>query len=323
MISLEGLTTMSKKFLSFSRHVRIRKLDIIYIIGLLSGLLLIASIYFINLKNTVLPDFPVRRIYGMNFSLDSNLYLATSGGLRVYSDIWSVSNLPRHDYEGYSGTGIGFYSSGHPEHNSNLPDPLGLLKSENYEGSIELLNFSGEAHFHIIGASYYDVETLYIFNDVEIRSLSTGLQYTYDGAESWRVANSIGLNSIPRSIAVHPNDGSIVVATTDNADVLISTNFGNTFERIQTDPVSSASFSTFNDDILFLGHHELFQFAFNDNTFESVKAPILEDGEVILYIASDPNNERIAIATNWLNIYIQGEGLDAEWEHVLIEGNTK
>ena len=82
--------------------------------------------------------------------------MATHTGIVSYSNgSWSRPDLPINDYMGYSGISDGFFSSGHPGAGSNLINPIGLVKSNDFGASVQTINFLGETDFHVMGASYF------------------------------------------------------------------------------------------------------------------------------------------------------------------------
>ncbi|MFP3442760.1 hypothetical protein R0K18_33995, partial [Pantoea sp. SIMBA_133] len=76
-------------------------------------------------------------------------------GLKFYKDgKWMETTGQNNDYMGFTAVDEGFYTSGHPGKDSDLPNPLGLKKSTDGGRSLENLGFEGESDFHTIGVGY-------------------------------------------------------------------------------------------------------------------------------------------------------------------------
>src|SRR5690625_4873920 len=70
-------------------------------------------------------------IHGMGYAgNDGGLYFASHRGLKIYRDNkWFKTSTNLNDYMGFAAVDKGFYSSGHPGDDSNLPNPIGLQRS--------------------------------------------------------------------------------------------------------------------------------------------------------------------------------------------------
>src|SRR5262245_35042031 len=114
-------------------------------------------------------------IHGMGFSTDGRqLIVAAHDGVRVFADgAWIGSDIPAHDYMGYSPTNTGFYSSGHP-HTAGLINPFGLIKSTDGGKTLTKLGFEGESDFHVMGVGYAS-HTIYVLNPAPNSRLQPGL----------------------------------------------------------------------------------------------------------------------------------------------------
>lgn len=99
-------------------------------------------------KGSAEVTFP--HMHGMGFSADGRqLVMAAHDSIRTYVDgAWTRPDVPAHDYMGYTPTNNGFYSSEHPAPESNLVNPLGLIKSTDGGKTFSTLRFNGETDFH-------------------------------------------------------------------------------------------------------------------------------------------------------------------------------
>jgi hypothetical protein len=260
-------------------------------------------------------------IHGMGFSADGqSLFVAAHDGLRVFAGgKWSVPNLPRHDYMGYSATDEGFYSSGHPHPSSSLVNPLGLVKSTDSGNTLDTLDFAGESDFHLMAAGYEN-HAVYVLNPAENSQLSAGLHYTLDDGKTWQQSALEGLTAQPFAIAVHPTDATTVVLATE-AGLLLSTDYGDTFSPISAagTPVTAVSFS-FDGETLLYGYQTLQNFNLASQQSVSVPPPTLASDDAMSYIAMNPAQPgTLALATFNRELYLS-EDSGETWQQIAQAG---
>ncbi|RMG80272.1 MAG: hypothetical protein D6712_18325, partial [Chloroflexi bacterium] len=232
-----------KKQQKRQQQMRLLAISVIVIASIVGFLILTAG------NDRVRVTFP--DIHGMSFSGDgAQLWVATHNGLVVYENgDWAKPDLPINDYMGYSGTADGFFSSGHPGPGSNLINPLGLVRSQDYGKTLTTVNFSGQSDFHTMAASYYG-ETVYVVNPRPNSLLSTGMFYSLDGGETWEQSAADGLASSPIQLAVHPERSNIVAVATQNG-LLLSEDFGDTFTPITRDMTTSVAFAPDGERLIY------------------------------------------------------------------------
>ncbi|MET1086088.1 MAG: F510_1955 family glycosylhydrolase [Arthrobacter sp.] len=166
---------------------------------------------------------PSTHIHGLSVSGDtSQVLLATHDGL------FDVTKKPAskiggtNDLMGFTGAkdhGI-FYASGHPGAGSDLPNPLGLIRSADGGQTWDQLSRQGESDFHALTTTKSGIVAF----DGELRT-------TPDG-KTWQ---TVPAAFAPAALAGHP-DSDTVLATTPEG-VRRSTDGGNTWEPLQAGPV--------------------------------------------------------------------------------------
>jgi hypothetical protein len=260
-------------------------------------------------------------IHGMSFSADGDqLIVATHTGLNVYeNDQWTFPDYPKNDYMGYTGYEEGFYASGHPGEGSPLPNPIGLVISEDYGQSIEALNFVGEIDFHTTAASYR-TGAIYVVNPQPTRSMQQpGLHYSTNAGASWEQSAGNGLTRGIIQIAAHPDDPNQIAAATQSG-LYISNNYGNTFEQVVDGLVTSVAFDLTNPDVLLYGFTRLF--SYNTQTAELIDLftpELSSNDDALMYITVDPDSSAIAIATFSRQIDLSNGSRDA-WTRIVRDG---
>lgn len=287
--------------------------------AVLTVLVLAAVLLFAGGNNPVaFPD-----IHGMSFTGDGDqLRVATHTGLVLYEDgSWSKPDLPVNDYMGYSGTEDGFFSSGHPGAGSQLPDPLGLVRSDDQGANLSTIDFLGETDFHVMGASYYN-ETVFVLNPRANSSLPAGLHYSQDGGATWEASTADGLNAAPFQIAVHPSDDGWVAAATQQG-LFVSEDFGATFTLVGNPGIVTVVAFDPNGERLLFGFERLFSYTLNNGQIvELTETPDIDAEEAILYIAVNPLAKGIAFATSDRDIFISSDGGES-WMQIAANGASR
>lgn len=163
-------------------------------------------------------------VHGMALNpADGLLYLGTHAGtLVVDGDTINAVGDSTIDLMGFAAAGPDhFYASGHPGPGDDLPNPVGLIESTDGGKTWKPLSLAGEVDFHTLGAAGKQV---YGFAG-ELVGTSNGTDWS-SGAD----------DVAPASIAVHPNDGDRVVATTEHG-LTLSTDGGKSFTDLDGVPL--------------------------------------------------------------------------------------
>lgn len=289
------------------------------IVGL--GLFLAACSPETNVSESTQP-IQIPHIHGLGFSADdSALYLPAHTGLIVYANGgWSIPDLPINDYMGYTPTDQGFYSSGHPSLNSNLPNPLGIVKSEDEGRTLQTLAFQGEIDFHQLGVGYKN-HAIYALNETPNTQIGIGLFYSLDDGATWEQSALVGVRGQILQIAVHPTKAEMVVLATENG-LYLSSDYGSTFEQVgNSAPVSSVTFYPSGDRLLF-GYRELSTYTLESRQIQVLTSPTLTQDTAIGYIAVDPISNTLALATFAKDIYLSQDG-GISWRVIASQGQTQ
>ncbi len=267
-------------------------------------------------------DVELPHIHGMGFAADGQkLFVAAHDGLRVFADgEWLVPNLPVNDYMGYAPTDNGFYSSGHPGPGSKLVNPLGLVKSTDAGKTLTTLGFAGESDFHLMAAGYKN-HAVYVVNHAPNSQLQTGLYYSLDDGKTWNQSTAQGLTAQPLQIAVHPTDANLVAVATEGG-LFLSSNHGDTFERIgEAQPVTAVSFAP-GGEKLYFGSNTLSEYAVGSKQTSPLATPPIAAKDAIGYVAVNPaESGEIAIATFGRDIFLSKDG-GQTWQQIATNGNA-
>ncbi|OUS75759.1 hypothetical protein B1748_15125 [Paenibacillus sp. MY03] len=264
-------------------------------------------------------------IHGLGYSSDGqHIYIPAHDGLRKFSQgKWGEISGYKHDYMGFSMVDGGFYSSGHPSLDSDLKNPLGIVKSADSGKSLEHLDLYGQIDFHLLSASYMG-QTIYAFNpEPNARLKKVGLYYTLDETKNWQQSEMNGVTEEVVAMSAHPYEDAVVAVGTEKA-LYVSTDYGNRFEKLADIPVTAVAYSL--EGQLYVGGYQDKGVMFKmgaENTLNQLTLPELID-DAPSYIAINPVDERELVFTTvnkdvylsndqgvtWIKIADQGEALD-------------
>ena len=262
----------------------------------------------------------IPHLHGLGFGADGReLIVPAHTGLRVFEDgRWRSPDVPAHDYMGFAPTDDGFYSSGHPAPGSDLPNPLGLVKSTDGGKTLTTLGFQGESDFHLMGVGYKN-HAVYVVNPAPNSRLSTGLYWSVDDGATWQRSEMQGITASPFAIAVHPTEANVVALATE-AGLFLSNDHGDSFKQVgSAEPVAAVTFSPDGTSLLF-GATQLMRYDLGAEQIEMLSAPSLGAQDALSYIAVNPTQpQELAVATFERNIYHSRDG-GQSWQPIAQNG---
>jgi hypothetical protein len=269
----------------------------------------------------------LHHVHGLAYSGDGQrIIIPSHHGLAVYENgRWSKAPGPEHDYMGFVATAKNFYSSGHPAPRSGLRNPFGLIRSRDGGRTWDKLGLEGETDFHLLAAGW-NTNAIYVWNpEPSSRMRATGLHFTLNEGFSWQRAAVNGLTGEPRSLAVHPDDRSIVAVATSQG-LYLSRNAGEQFERIARNGQGLAVYFDLDGIHLWYSAHgsgpTLSRLSIRDAVSASVPLPPLTN-DAVGYIAQNPIRRReYVVATFERSVYLSKDG-GKTWSPIAVHGAGK
>ncbi len=251
-------------------------------------------------------------VHGLTFGADGKrLYVSSHHGLAVFeAGRWSAAPGPQHDLMGFTATHDRFYSSGHPAPGTGLPNPFGLIRSDDGGKTWQLLGLQGEGDFHLL-ATGYGSNAVYVFNhEPNSRMSSIGIYYTLDDGRTWTRATAVGLREEVLAIAVHPEDPKTVAVGT-RSGVFLSEDSGEHFRRVRQGQPLALFFDLDGRHLWFGGHDgapTLQRMDLEGGGLGRATLPPLE-ADAVAYIAQNPvRRDEYAIATFKRSIFLSRDG---------------
>ncbi|UFU00804.1 hypothetical protein KO561_07685 [Radiobacillus kanasensis] len=301
-----------------SKVLKIALVSFFILLGILTTFLLLKS----NEDNPV----TFTHIHGLGFSSDgTELLVPSHHGLNILHEDghWtSASDFPQHDYMGFSPTDNGFYSSGHPDPETDLKNPLGIIKSTDGGESIDFLTLYGEVDFHGMTVGY-ETHDIYVFNPQPNSILTEpGFYYSTDEAKTWTRSSLTNMTGQATSLSAHPSTSGTVIVGTDQG-AFLSNDYGKTMDKIGDFQDVRSVYMDHEDKIWVSSYLNqkptLSRLDSSSNHWENISLP--EDIEApILYVQQNPKNlDQIVIATENRDIFISNDKANS-WEVSVREG---
>ncbi|MBY0123873.1 hypothetical protein H0173_18525 [Bacillus sp. S/N-304-OC-R1] len=280
------------------------------------------------------PSFEIKKaepqrlenIFGIGYpGNDEGLYIASQNGIKIFSNgSWLEGTTQKHEYMGFQTTLDGFIASGHPEKDSKLQDPLGIVKSIDKGASLEQLAFYGESNFYFLSSSY-NGKTMYIINQEKNSKLKLGVYMSEDEGKSWEKVMLKGLDSNTLGmIAVHPENNIMAMSTREG--IYYSEDKGQNIKKI-TNPIMTTALA-FSEDSLYYSSAEnnkvlFYKMDLQSFNVNSVNIPFLSYDNPITYIAvNNKDQNKLSFATYLNDVYESADG-GQTWKLVLKNGRIE
>jgi len=309
------------------KHYTLPKLTLLFSFFIWSMIPLMAHEPASDGEKATLPDdvFSSKEVYfshihGIGYNNDGNsILVASHAGIMLYTNRqWQVPDLPAHDYMGFAPVDEGFYSSGHPALNTDLLNPLGLVKVSNNGKEFTSLAFAGVFDFHQMAAGYYN-HAIYVNNNKSHLQLKSGLNYTLDEGKTWTQSGTNRLLEWASQIAVHPTDVStIAIATTKG--LYLSKDFGSKFTRLTDDNIITAVSFSPDGQFLVYGHQTIERYWLSSRKTDSISYPDISKNDFTTYITINPmRTNEIVLVTKKKNIFVSNHW-GKSWFQIAREG---
>jgi uncharacterized membrane protein YciS (DUF1049 family) len=261
-------------------------------------------------------------IHGLGYSPDGeSIMIPAHDGIKEYSDgKWSLGQGEPHDYMGFSAVNDGFYSSGHPSLDSNKKNPFGIVKSTDGGKTFKTLAFYGEIDFHLMNVSF-NTHTIYVVNPQPNPEMKeTGLYYSQDEAKTWVKSQMNGYNDEPESLAVHP-DNDAIVALGSPFGLYLSRNYGDSFEQLSDQQITSLYFTP-TGKLIIGGYGQeagLSEMDIESGEQTAIEIPALFEDAVMYTVQNPVDEQEWTITTYNKDVYLS-KNQGTSWTKIADQG---
>lgn len=268
-------------------------------------------------------DGAMDHVHGMGYIEENGgLYFASHHGLKIHRDgAWTEIADQFHDFMGFNATAQGFVTSGHPDMQSDMENPLGIKRSADGGANFDDLGFEGETDFHEMAVGY-NSGNLFVFAPQPNSEMETGFYRSDDAGESWQPAAADGLAGTVTYLAMHPDDSEMIAAVS-NEGIFLSEDGGESFSTITEGEFGTAAF--FSEDALFYatydGEAKMVKRALSGEQQDIALPEMTEDG--VIYIAQHPANaQQLAIYSAQGHAWLT-QDMGSGWTQILDAGQVQ
>ncbi|WP_264805951.1 F510_1955 family glycosylhydrolase [Cytobacillus sp. NCCP-133] len=268
----------------------------------------------------------IDHIHGVGYAGDQGApFYAAHDGLKVFEDgKWFKTKKQNNDYMGFNATQDGFYSSGHPGEDSDLPNPIGIQKSTDNGQTLESLVLEGEIDFHIMGVGYEN-KAIFVQNPHGNSLMEAEKFYlSENNTDTWQEMNANGLQDEIISVAVHPQKTDYLAAAGQQG-IYLSEDKGSHFEKITNGGQGTSVFFT-NESLIYGSYQDgtprLVKLSLDDGVETEIPLPKMKE-DAVMYFAQNPKNKQEMTFTTFNgNIFFTEDG-GSSWDLMVEAGNLK
>ncbi|OLO40345.1 hypothetical protein BTR23_07605 [Alkalihalophilus pseudofirmus] len=267
----------------------------------------------------------ISHIHGLEVNPQSpdSYLIATHHGVVEYagSEEAYVLGEMRDDFMGFSrvADSTKLMSSGHPGFDSDLPDPLGFMWSEDFGESWEIRSLLEEVDFHGLTASYQDGQHILGFALDYENNFESMLLRSNDQGFNWEKVVTVGLpldHHGVYNLAFSPESDSIVFAATAKG-LLQSEDSGVNWTEITPGNVTG---------LTVVGNNEVYYY---DETNDQLSLWRGDESEVISYPSEQGpinylvvnDNGQLIVSTVNASLLLREE--DSNWKTLIDNGRVK
>lgn len=267
----------------------------------------------------------LNHVHGMGYAGNNNgLYFAAHTGMKIYREgNWFTISDDFFDYMGFNAIDQGFYTSGHPSADSDMPNPLGIQKSLDGGKSLEHIAFEGETDFHAMAVGYIS-QDIFLLNPEANTEFDPGFYKLSREDEQWKPVNVAGLEGEVSALALHPTNSNIVAAATSTG-IYVSEDGGEQFDLITKDNDSGTAVFFNESDLFYASYGEnamLTKYTVANEKEEKVNLPNLTQDEVAFISQNPTNKDEIGIYTMQGEVFLTKDNAST-WMSLLDEGNVQ
>ncbi|WP_458411914.1 F510_1955 family glycosylhydrolase [Schinkia sp. CFF1] len=272
----------------------------------------------------------IDHLHGLTYSNNGTLYIGTHEGMISSKDqgkTWDAVSSYDFDFMGFHTLSNGdMITSGHPGPKTDLPNPLGVMKSTDHGEKWDSVSLLGKIDFHIMTSDYDNPNIIYGLNQMGEGEYGAGIYKSTDGGKNWDKIEPKGLpedlHKVYTLVAL-PDKENTLLAGTENG-VLHSDDGGKTwtmhdserlitaFSVIPNETKDLISYSITKDDAAIMISKD------DGMTWEKLGLNLGKDA--VNYISVNPENLKQLTVSSFNNSVFVSEDGGQNWNEVIKAG---
>lgn len=275
----------------------------------------------------------IEHLHGLTYSKDSTIYIGTHEGMISSKDqgnTWSTVSSYDFDFMGFHMLSNGdMLSSGHPGPNTDLPNPLGVMKSSDNGETWDSLSLLGKIDFHIMTSNYDNPSIIFALNQMGEGEYGAGIFKSTDGGKNWEKIEPKGLpadlHKVYSLIALPDHENTLLAGTEEG--VMHSDDGGKTwslhdgerfitaFSVVPNETKDLISYSVTKDDAAIMISKD------DGVTWEKLGLNLGQDAGN--YISVNPDNLNQITVSSFNNSVFVSEDGGKNWDEVIKAGTIQ
>lgn len=274
----------------------------------------------------------IEDIHGVGVSNDGTTYVATHEGLfstKNVGETWNKVGASNDDFMGFhlqsDGTMI---TSGHPGQNSDYPNPMGVLISNDKGLNWKKVEYVGKIDFHLLTSYHHDSNVIYGLNQMGTGQYGAGIYKSLDGGKKWEKVVPKGLpGDLMKvySLLVLPDNKNTLLAGTENG-VMISKDGGENWNVYDDSRLITAMTLMPNGkDIIGYSISNMVSGVMisqdNGESWTSIGLDLGEDAASSISV-NQKDEKQIAVSSFSTSLYVTKDG-GQKWDQIITDGKLK
>ena len=274
----------------------------------------------------------IEDIHGVGVLENGTTYFATHEGLFYTKNMgktWNKVGASNDDLMGFHLRSDGtMLTSGHPGSNSDLPNPMGVLMSNDNGLNWKKVEYVGKIDFHLLTSFQKDPNIVYGLNQMGTGKYGAGIYKSFDGGKKWTKVEPKGLPDDlmkVHSLLILPENKNSLLAGTENG-VMISKDGGEnwgvydntrliTAMAIMTNGKDIIAYSITNKDSGMMISKD------NGQKWEKIGLDLGKDAASSISI-NQKDEQQIAVSTFTTSLYVTKDG-GQNWDQIITSGELK
>lgn len=274
----------------------------------------------------------IEDIHGVGISDDGTTYVATHEGLFSTKDVgnnWNKVGSADDDLMGFQLKSDGtMVTSGHPGKKSELPNPIGVLVSNDKGLNWKQVEYVGKIDFHILTSYHHDPSVMYGLNQMGTGQYGAGIYKSFDGGEKWTKVEPKGLpGDLMKvySLLVLPENKNILLAGTE-VGVMISKDGGENWAIFDdTRVITAMTIMPNGKDIIAYSMNNMVSGVMisqdNGQSWTSVGLDLGKDAGSSISV-NQKDEKQIAVSTFSTSLY-ETKDAGQNWDQIITTGKFK